>query len=96
MDVPKYRIHQILKVYTDRLKRRQTKAEKKFIVSSTFYDELLLPFDGKKKQMMNQFISESINQFTTVRERQERKIVDDVLHDIFTENGRRKQYGSPI
>ena len=96
MDVPKYRIHQILKVYTDRLKRRQINAEKNIVLSSIFYDELILSFDGKKKQLRDQLVSESVSQFTTVRERQERKIVGDVLQDIFAENGRRKQHGSPI
>ena len=96
MDIPTYRINHILKVYTDRLKRLQINAEKNIVLSSIFYDELILSFDGKKKQLRDQLVSESVSQFTTVRERQERKIVEDVLHDIFAEYGRRKQYGSAI
>ena len=96
MDSPTDRIHQILKIYTDRFKRRQINTEKSIKLSNNFYDDLILSFDGKKKQLIDQLVSESLSQFTTVRERQEKKLVEDVLHDIFAENGRRKQYGSPI
>ena len=96
MEIPTYRIHHILKVYTDRLKRRQINTEKNIILSGTFYDALIWSFDGKKKQLIDQLVSESIDQLTTVRERQERKNAEDVLHDILAEIGRRKQYGSPI
>jgi hypothetical protein len=96
MDSPTDRIHQILKTYTDRFKRRQINTEKNTKLSNNFYDDLILSFDGKKKQLIDQLVSESLSQFTTVRERQEKKLVEDVLHDIFAENGRRKQYGSPI
>jgi hypothetical protein len=96
MDSPTDRIHQILKIYMDRFKRRQTNTEKNIKLSNNFYDDLILSFDGKKKQLIDQLVSESLSQFTTVRERQEKKLVEDVLHDIFAENGRRKQYGSPI
>ena len=93
MDSPTDRIHQILKIYTDRFKRRQINTEKNIKLSNNFYDDLILSFDGKKKQLIDQLVSESLSQFTTVRERQEKKLVE--LHDIFAENGRRKQYGSP-
>jgi hypothetical protein len=96
MDSSPYRIYQILKIYTDHFKRRQINTEENIKLSSTFYDGMILSFDGKKKQLIDQLVSESISQFTTVREKQEKKLVDDVLHDIFAENGRRKQYGSPI
>jgi hypothetical protein len=96
MDSPTDRIHQILKIYTDRFKRRQINTEKNIKLSNNFYDDLILSFDGKRKQLIDQLVSESISQFTTVRERQEKKLVEDVLYNIFAENGRRKQYGSPI
>lgn len=96
MDSSIYRIHQILKIYTDRFKHSQINAEKNIELSNTFYEGLIWSFDGKKKQLIDQLISESVSQFTAVRKRQEKKLVEDVLHDIFAENGRRKQYGSPI
>ena len=96
MDSPTDRIYQILKIYMDRFKRRQINTEKNIKLSNNFYDDLILSFDGKKKQLIDQLVSESISQFTTVREKQEKKLVEDVLYNIFAENGRRKQYGSPI
>ena len=96
MDIPTYRINHILKVYTDRLKRRQINVENNIVLSSSFFDGLSWSFDGKKQQLIDQLVSESVSQFTTVRGRQENKLFEDVLHDIFAENGRRKQYGSPI
>jgi len=96
MDSPTDRIHQILKIYTVRFKHRQINPEKSIKLSNNFYDDLILSFDGKKKQLIDQLVSASLSQFSTVRERQEKKLVEDALHDIFAENGRRKQYGSPI
>jgi hypothetical protein len=96
MDSPTDRIHQILKIYTDRFKHRQINTEKNIKLSNNFHDDLILSFDGKKQQLIDQLASESLSQFATIRERQEKKLVEDVLHDIFEENGRRKQYGSLI
>jgi hypothetical protein len=96
MDSPTDRIHQILKIYTDRFKRRQINTEKNIKLSNNFHDDLILSFDGKKQQLIDQLVSESLGQFATIRERQEKKLVEYVIHDIFAENGRRKQYGSLI
>jgi hypothetical protein len=95
MDTPIYRIRHILKVFTDCLKHTQINTEKNLTSSSTLYDEFGPSFDGKKKQLIDQLISESKAQFTTGRERKERKIAEDIPHDLLAEDGRRRLYGTP-
>jgi hypothetical protein len=73
-----------------RVKHTQINTEKDLTSSSTLYGEFGLSFDGKKKQLIDQLISESIAQFTTGRERKERKIAEDIPHDLLAEDGRRK------
>jgi hypothetical protein len=95
MGIPIYRIHHILKVSTDRLKHTEINTEKSISSSNTLYDEFDLSFDGKKKRLIDQLISESIAQFTTGRGRKERKIAEDIPHDLLAEDGRRRLYGTP-
>jgi hypothetical protein len=94
MDIPTHRIHQRLRFYTDQLKFTETNTPKKTISSNTLQDEFMLSFDGKKKQLIDQVISEAIGQLTTrMWERQKHKIAEDISHDILPEDGRRKLYG---
>jgi hypothetical protein len=93
MDIPTHRIHQRLRFYTDQLKFMETNISKKTISSTTSQDEFRLSFDGKKKQLIDQVISEAIGQITArVWERQERRIAEDISHDIFPDDERRKLY----
>jgi hypothetical protein len=95
MDIPRHRIHQILRFYTKQLKFTETNTPKKTISSNTFQDEFRLSFDGKKQQLIDHVIAEAIVQLTThVWERKKRRIAEDVPHDIFPEDGRRKLYGT--
>ena len=96
MNIPMHLVHHILKVYTDRIKRKEINIDENIVSINALYDEFSLSFDGKKKQLIDQVISESIAQFTTIQERKESKIDEGIPHDIFAEDGRRKLYGTPI
>jgi hypothetical protein len=90
MAIPTHRIHHLLRLYTDQLKFTETNTSKKTIFSNTFQDEFRLSFDGKKKQFIDQVISEAIGQLTThAWERKEHNIAEDIPHDIFSKDGRR-------
>jgi hypothetical protein len=95
MDIPAYRIHQILRVCTGFMKINRIHASEKTISPSDFHDEVKLSSDGKKKQLIDRLVSEAVVQLAMrVRSRVERKIVDDIPHDIFLEDAKRKRYGT--
>jgi hypothetical protein len=94
MDTPAYRIHHISRVCTGKMKIKRIHAFKKTISSSSFHEELEFPPDAKKKQFLDQLISEAVTQLTMrLWNRKEPKIVDGMPHDIFLEDGKRELYG---
>jgi hypothetical protein len=95
MSIPLYRIRYILKISTDRLKHAKIYTEKNIISSGTLNCELALSFDGKKKQLIDQLIYESIAQFAIGREKKDSKIAEDIPHDLLAQDGRRRRYGTP-
>jgi hypothetical protein len=93
MDILTDRIHQCLRFYTDQLKFTEMNTSTMSVSSTNFQDEFRLSSDGKKKQLIDQVISEAIGQITMcVRESPARKIAEDIAHDIFSEDGGRKLY----
>jgi hypothetical protein len=97
MAIPTHRIHHLLRLYTDQLKFTETNTSKKTIFSNTFQDEFRLSFDGKKKQFIDHVISQAIGQLTTrAWEKKEDNIAENIPHDIFSEDGRRKLYGTLV
>jgi hypothetical protein len=97
VSIPTYRIHHILTVYIEQLKFNQINVSMKTSPSSTFYDEFILSPNGKKKQLVDQLISEAVVQLTThVQELKDGKIAEDITHDIFPDDGGRKLYGTLI
>jgi hypothetical protein len=97
MDSPTYPIHYILTVYAEQIRIKQINVLKGNISSNTYYDELILSPKGKKKQLIDQLVSEAIMQLTSrVREKKERKRDENVPHNLLLEDERRKLYGTLI
>jgi hypothetical protein len=94
MDIPAYRIHHISQVCTGKMKNPRIHASKKTISSSSFHEEIEFSSDPKKRQLIDQLISEAVTQLTKrLRNRKGPKIVDGIAHDILLEDGKRELYG---
>jgi len=97
MAIPTHRIHHLLRFYTDQLKFIETNTSQTTIFPNPFQDDFRLSSDGKKKQLIDQLISQAIRQLAThVWERKEHNIAENIPHDIFPEDGRRKLYGTLV
>jgi hypothetical protein len=96
-DIPEYRIHYLLRSYTEKIKHKHINTEVENTGLDTFLNDQLLSSDGKKHQLIDQFICEAITHFTTrMCGKNEPKIAGDILRDLSSEHGRRKPYGTLI
>jgi hypothetical protein len=96
-DIPAYRIHYLLRSYTEKIKHKPMNTEVENTCLDTFPNDQLLSSDGKKNQLIDQLICEAIIHFTTCMcGKNEHKIAGDILRDLSSEHGRRKPYGTLI
>jgi hypothetical protein len=65
MDISTYQIRHFLRIYTKQLKPKQIDITKRPVFPNPFQDELNLSSDGKKKQFIDQLVSEAVVRLTT-------------------------------
>jgi hypothetical protein len=65
MDISTYQIRHFLRIYTEQLKSNHIDRRKGTVFPNPFPDELNLSSDGKKKQFVDQLISEAVVRLTT-------------------------------
>jgi hypothetical protein len=65
MDISTYQIRHILRTYTEQLKPKQIDIAKSAIFPNSLQNELNLSSDGKKKQFIDQLISEAVVRLAT-------------------------------
>jgi hypothetical protein len=96
-DTPEYRVHYLLRSYTEKIKYKQRNREVDSTCLDIFLNDRLLSSDGKKNQLIDQLICEAITYFRTrMCGKNEPKIAGDILRDLSSEHGRRKPYGTLI
>ena len=97
IDIQTYRINQILRIYRAASKNDKSHIESYNIALNPFNDDQILSENVKKKQLIDQLISEAIVHFTTrVWKKNEQKIAGEIMGDLFGENGRRKPHETLI
>jgi hypothetical protein len=96
-DIPEYRIHYLLKSYTEKVKHKHVNPEVENTCLDTFLNNQLLSADGKKHQLIAQFICEAITHFTMrMCGKNKHKIAGDILYDLSSKHGRKRPDGTLI
>ncbi len=97
MDVPAYRVQRILMGCPGLMKIKQSNPSKESIFPNALHDEVELSSDGKKRQVIDQLVSEAIVQLTKPGlKRKEQNIVAGILHNIFLDDVKRKPYATRV
>ena len=97
MDVQAYQVSYIIKLYTCQIKSEQIHEKDLSIPLNAFDNALTLSAEGKRKQLIDQLISEAVIRLTScIYERKEIRLGENITHDTFPESGRRKFYGTLI
>jgi hypothetical protein len=90
MDISPYQVQHVLRVYAKRLKSQGLDTMKRLSASTTARDEVEFSYDGKKKQLAAQVLSQVVGQL--IIRRQEQEVVEaaeDNSHTIPPDEGRR-------
>jgi hypothetical protein len=90
MDISSYQVQHVLRVYMNRLKSQELGTSKRLSSSPSAQDEVKLPGEGKKQQLVAQVLSQVIGRLATRRRRQEEvKAAEDGSDAVSPDEGRR-------